>query len=169
MMRNTILTLLILILLSHPLFSQIYVAPDGDDNNPGTIQLPYGTFPKAIMEAMPGDTIYARGGVYDIISTITISASKSGTANQIYTLTAYQNEIPILDFSGQPFGSKGISLRANYWHIKGLHVRGAGDNGMEINFGSNNIIERCQFYENRDTGLQLSNASANNQSRRNWF
>ncbi|MDZ7319627.1 MAG: T9SS type A sorting domain-containing protein, partial [candidate division KSB1 bacterium] len=38
----------------------------------------------------------------------------------------------------------------------------AGDNGMEINFGSHNIIERCAFYENRDSGLQLSNGSAEN-------
>jgi hypothetical protein len=34
---------------------------------------------------------------------------------------------------------------------------------MNIDFGSNNIIENCRFYENRDSGLQLSNGSANNQ------
>ena len=33
---------------------------------------------------------------------------------------------------------------------------------MNIDFGSNNIIEKCQFYENRDSGLQLGNGSANN-------
>lgn len=53
-------------------------------------------------------------------------------------------------------------MRSNYWHIKGLHIKGAGDNGMELNFASNNIIEQCAFYENRDTGLQLSHGSANN-------
>ncbi|MBN1348326.1 right-handed parallel beta-helix repeat-containing protein [candidate division KSB1 bacterium] len=116
----------------------------------------------AISATMPGDTIYVRGGTYEITSTITISAAKSGTEDQLITLTAFNDEIPILDFSNQAFGSKGISIRSNYWHIKALQVKGAGDNGMEINFGSNNIIEQCAFYENRDTGLQLSNGSADN-------
>lgn len=150
------------LILINLLSAQRYIAPNGDDTNPGTKEQPFGTFPKAISEAMPGDTIYVRGGTYNLTTTITISASKSGTEYQLITLTAFNDEIPILDFSGQSFGSKGISLRSNYWHIKGLQIKGAGDNGMEINFGSNNIIEQCTFYENRDTGLQLSNGSANN-------
>jgi hypothetical protein len=162
MVKKVLISVLYLLIFTHLLYAQIYVAPDGDDTNPGTIQQPYKTFPKAILEAIPGDTIYARGGVYDILNTIIITAVKSGTENQYYTLTAYNNEEPILDFSAQSLGSKGISLRANYWHIKGLQITGAGDNGMEINFGSNNIIERCQFYRNRDTGLQLSQGSAHN-------
>jgi hypothetical protein len=146
------------------LFSQIYIAPipDGSDSNPGTLEQPFGTFAKAISEAAAGDTIYVRGGVYNLTNTITITAVKSGSDSLMYTLKAYGREQPILDFSAQSFGSKGISLKANYWHIIGLQVKGAGDNGMEINFGSNNIIDRCQFYENRDTGLQLSYGSANN-------
>jgi hypothetical protein len=146
----------------HLLFAQKYIAPNGNDANPGTIEQPFGTFSRAISVATPGDTIYVRGGTYFLTSTITISAAKSGTAEQLITLTAFQDEIPILDFSAQKLGDRGISLRANYWHIKGLQIKGAGDNGMEINFGSHNIIERCTFYENRDSGLQLSNGSANN-------
>lgn len=144
-------------------FAQIYIAPDGDDANPGTKEQPFGTLPKAISEVTPGDTIYVRGGTYEITETIFITAVKNGSEDQLVTMTAFQNEIPLLDFSEQRFGDKGISLRANYWHIRGLQIKGAGDNGMEINFGSNNIIERCAFFENRDTGLQLSNGSANNQ------
>lgn len=161
-MKKIVLLFFCLLIFTNILSAQKYIAPDGDDANPGTIELPFGTFPKAISEAMPGDTIYVRGGTYDITSTITISAAKSGTENQLITLTAFNNEIPILDFSGQSFGGKGISLRSNYWHIKGLQIKGAGDNGMEINFGSHNLIEQCAFFENRDTGLQLSNGSADN-------
>jgi hypothetical protein len=161
-MKIFVLTVLCLLVFANHLYAQLYIAPDGDDANSGTIDQPFGTFPKAILEAMPGDTIYVRGGVYDITSTITITAVKNGSENQLYTLTAYNDEVSILDFSAQSMGSKGISLRANYWHIKGLQVTGAGDNGMEINFGSNNIIERCEFYRNRDSGLQLSQGSSNN-------
>lgn len=161
-MKKFILSTISILVFANFLHAQIYVAPGGDDNNPGTIDHPFETFPKAISVVMPGDTIYARGGVYDIPTTISINYSQSGTSNQFCTLTAYKDEVPILDFSGQSFGDKGISLKANYWYIKGLQIKGAGDNGMEINFGSYNMIEQCQFYRNRDTGLQLSNLSAHN-------
>jgi hypothetical protein len=161
-MARIIFTILCILIFSNYFYGQIYIAPDGDDNDSGTIDQPFATFTKAISEITPGDTIYARGGIYNLINTITINFVQSGSPNQFCTLTAYKDEVPILDFSAQSFGSKGISLKANYWHIKGLQVTGAGDNGMEINFGSNNVIEQCQFYRNRDTGLQLSNLSAKN-------
>jgi hypothetical protein len=161
-MKKIVLIFLLLLITVNQNFAQWYIATNGDDNNPGTIDSAFATFPKAILEANAGDTIYVRGGVYNLTNTITITAVKNGSDSLFYTLKAYNNEVPVLDFSSQSFGSKGISLQANYWHIKGLQVKGAGDNGMNINFGSNNIIEQCQFYENRDTGLQLSNGSANN-------
>jgi hypothetical protein len=159
---KVIFSYLCLFFLANWVNAQIYIAPNGNDENPGTFKEPFGTFTKAISEALAGDTIYVRGGVYDLNSTIIITAVKNGTEDQLFTLTAYKDELPLLDFSAQSLGSKGISLKANYWHIKGLQIKGAGDNGMEIDFGSNNIIERCVFFENRDTGLQISNGSANN-------
>lgn len=161
-MKKLFFLFLLQTIFTNLLSAQKYVAPDGNDANPGTITQPFGNFAKAIAEAMPGDTIYVRGGTYHLTSTITISAAKSGTAEKLVTMSAFKDEVPLSDFSAQSLGSKGISLRANYWHIIGLHIKGAGDNGMEINFGSNNIIERCVFFENRDSGLQLSNGSANN-------
>ncbi len=157
-----ILVCLWFIVFTPPVLAQKYVAADGDDANPGTFEQPFGTIAKAVAEVLPGDTIYVRGGVYALTSTITISAAKSGTEDRAITLTAFAGEVPLLDFSGQPNGAKGISLRANYWHIRGLQIKGAGDNGMEINFGSHNLIANCAFFENRDSGLQLSNGSANN-------
>lgn len=143
--------------------AQIFIATNGSDDSLGTIDKPYASFPKAISQTSPGDTIYVRGGVYNLVTTITINAAQSGTEEYFCTLMAYQDELSVLDFSAQAFGSKGISLRADYWHIKGLHITMSGDNGMDINSGSNNIIEQCQFYRNKDTGLQLSNGSADNQ------
>ena len=113
-MKKIVLFFLCFIIFTKILLAQKYIAPNGDDANPGTMELPFATFPKAISEAMAGDTIYVRGGTYNLTTTITISAAKSGTEDQLITLTAFNDEIPILDFSGQPFGSKGISLRSNY-------------------------------------------------------
>jgi hypothetical protein len=58
--------------------------------------------------------------------------------------------------------NRGIQLSGSYWHIKGLDIYKAGDNGIIIQ-GTYNRVELCNFYENRDTGLQLSNNAANNQ------
>jgi hypothetical protein len=162
MLKKIIFTNYYLLFLTNLLSAQIYIAPNGQDTYPGTIDSAYATFPKAINEAMAGDTIYVRGGTYNLTSTITISAVKNGTEELMYTLAAYENEVPLLDFSAQAFGSRGVVLKANYWHFKGLNIKGAGDNGLNIDFGMNNIIENCSFYENRDSGVQLGNGSANN-------
>ncbi|MGB2866833.1 MAG: right-handed parallel beta-helix repeat-containing protein [Bacteroidota bacterium] len=137
-----------------------YVAVTGSDTNPGTIDLPFLTVPKAISSVAAGDTIYVRGGLYPIASTINIS--KSGTGTAPYRLYAYPGERPLLDFSSTALGSRGISLSGKYWHVKGFDIKGAGDNGMILS-GSNNIVEWCSFSENRDTGLQISSGGSNNQ------
>ncbi len=41
-----------------------YVAPNGNDNNPGTLASPFQTLPAAISAASPGDEILLRGGTY---------------------------------------------------------------------------------------------------------
>jgi len=137
------------------------VATNGNDMNPGTLDSPLATVSKAVSLSSPGDTIFVRGGIHP--GTTTISISKSGTAQSKYYLLAFPQERPVFDFSSQPLGQRGFSLKADHWFIQGLEIKGAGDNGMEINRGSYNRIERCAFYENRDTGLQLSNGAAHNE------
>lgn len=155
-------TFLLSLLFSTPrLFAQIFVSPTGNDSNPGTIDLPLKTIPTAITSSQPGDTIFLRGGTYFLNTTISIS--RNGSSESMYQLFAYQEERPLLDYSSMPVNSsnRGISLSGSYWHIMGLDIKGAGDNGMNIS-GSNNTIEFCSFYENRDTGLQLGNGASNN-------
>jgi hypothetical protein len=42
-----------------------------------------------------------------------------------------------------------------------LDIKGAGDNGMNVS-GSNNIVEFCALYENRDSGMQIGGGASNN-------
>jgi len=42
----------------------LYIAPNGDDSNPGTITAPFKTFRPALSLAEPGDVIFVRGGAY---------------------------------------------------------------------------------------------------------
>lgn len=148
--------------LLHPDAQPYYVAVNGNDDNDGTEGKPFKTIEKAISLVQPGETIYVRGGRYELLSTI--SVSESGRGDAMITLKAYPGERPILDFSGQELGgsNRGIMLTGNYWFIRGFDITGAGDNGMKIEGGSNNIIENCAFYRNRDSGLQIDNGASNN-------
>lgn len=117
----------------------------------------------AVANVTPGETIYIRGGNYVFNSTINLNIN--GTNANIISLMAYpdDSERPKFDFSSMSESSsnRGIQLNGNYWHVKGIDVHGAGDNGMFIR-GSHNLIEFCTFYENRDTGLQIGNGASNN-------
>ncbi len=43
---------------------EYYVAPNGNDSNPGTLAEPWATPVKASQAAQAGDTVYFREGVY---------------------------------------------------------------------------------------------------------
>ncbi|MGY5355881.1 right-handed parallel beta-helix repeat-containing protein [Wenyingzhuangia sp. IMCC45467] len=116
----------------------------------------------ALSSVNAGETILITGGTYVINSRITIS--NSGTnGNTIKLLPKEGTGRPKFDFSSMSESSsnQGIILNANFWHIKGIDVFNAGDNGLQVR-GSNNIIEFCTFSECSDTGLQIDNGAANN-------
>ncbi|MGP4010658.1 carbohydrate-binding protein [Streptomyces sp. 4N124] len=138
-----------------PTGSALYVAPNGTDSAAGTQAAPT-TLTSAISRISAGGTIYLRGGTYNQASTVTIPAGNNGSASARTTLAAYPGETPVLNFSAQSESSsnRGLQLNASYWHIKGLIVERAGDNGIFVG-GSNNVVERTVTRFNRDTGLQL--------------
>jgi len=135
--------------------AQIYVSPDGNDNNPGTFELPFKTLTKAVSVSGPDSLIYMRGGVYN--ESTTIRLNRSGQENLYIKIWNYPGELPILDFTNQPqsTSSRGIQISHNYWYLKGLEIRYAKDNGIHIS-GWYNIIEACRIYGCEDTGLQIS-------------
>jgi hypothetical protein len=144
-----------------------YVATDGNNSATGLdINLPLATISMAMTKIVPGDTIYVRGGTFVCTAQITISSNGIDTLMRS-CLLAYPGERPLLDFSsmGTPRVSgsaDGIRLTGKYWYIKGLDIKGAPHNGIQINGGSYNIIEFCSMYENRNTGMQLSNLASYN-------
>lgn len=149
------------IFITNLLFSANYfVATTGNNANDGlTLDKPFASIESAISRAVAGDVIWVRGGTYKHSSTISIS--KSGSQTDTIFMLAYENEKPVLDFSGTAFGKKGISLSGNYWKIKGFEEKFAGDNGLGIS-GSYNTIDQCSFHDNKDTGLQLNGGAHNN-------
>ncbi|WP_433316506.1 RICIN domain-containing protein [Micromonospora sp. CA-269861] len=88
-----------------------YVAPGGDDANPGTLQSPFRTLQRArdvvrtINASMTGDVnVYLRGGTYPVSSTIEFGPSDSGTNGYRVIYGAYPNEKPVLDGAVQVTG-----------------------------------------------------------------
>ncbi|MEU6918829.1 carbohydrate-binding protein [Streptomyces olindensis] len=136
----------------------LYVAPNGTDGAAGTQSAPT-TLTSAIGRVAAGGTIYLRGGTYRHTQTVTIPAGRNGTAGDRTELFAYPGETPVLDFSAQSEdpANRGLAVNASYWHVKGVVVQRAGDNGIFLS-GSNNVIERTVTRFNRDSGLQLSRA-----------
>jgi hypothetical protein len=143
-----------------PTGSTLYVAPNGSDSAPGTITQPT-TLTSAITRITAGGIIYMRAGTYNFSTGVTIARGNNGTSSARKQIFAYQNEVPVLNFSAQATDSanRGLTMNGHYWHVKGLIVERAGDNGIFIG-GNNNIVERTITRFNRDTGLQLGRHSS---------
>ncbi len=157
-------SLLLAFLTSTSCGKTFFVSPTGNDGNAGTLEFPFKTLQKAVTLSTltPGDTIFMRGGVFQCSTSVSIS--KSGNASARYVLSSYPGERAVVDFVLTPSTStsRGFTVSGSYWHIYGLDILRARDNGMYVS-GSNNIVEFCSFSENGDTGLQLGGGASNNQ------
>ncbi|AVR45660.1 hypothetical protein C7S20_10525 [Christiangramia fulva] len=116
----------------------------------------------ALDEPKPGDSIVVHAGTYKLDERFYINDSGESD-NKIYLIGDTSGERPLLDFSAMEENSsnQGIVLKADNWHLKGLRIYNAGDNGMQVR-GNDNIIEFCSFSECSDTGLQLDDGASNN-------
>lgn len=155
--------LFVFISLSGTIFStSYYVSTEGNDSYAGTRDNPFKSIPVAIGKAVAGDTISITSGTYSFSTPVKIG--KNGTSEKRIHLIGSKDSRPVLNFSSMSLagGNQGIILNGDYWHIKGLIIKGAGDNGLLIQGGSNNTIEFCDFLDNRDSGCQLKGGASNN-------
>jgi hypothetical protein len=157
------------------------VAPDGKDTNPGTKESPFASIQRAQQAVSPGDTVYIRGGIYqmkesDIARRDSFLASivhldKDGGKNKPISYLAYPGERPVFDCSQvKPHGLR-ISVfrvRASWIHIKGLEVTGvqvtATGHTQSIcfeNLGDHNIYENLSMHDGQAIGLFISRGSDN--------
>ena len=81
----------------------LYVAPDGDDANPGTMDAPFATLDRAREEVrkkndeMTDDLhVYLRAGTYRLSETVTFTAEDSGENGHRIYYEAYPGETPVL-------------------------------------------------------------------------
>jgi parallel beta-helix repeat protein len=107
--RSVLLTVLVPALaFSAPVV--LYVSPQGDDANPGTIEQPLATPQRARdlirevrrkQDAFSGAVVEFRGGTYYWLESLALSEADSGTAAAPIVYRAYRDEKPIL-VGGRP-------------------------------------------------------------------
>jgi hypothetical protein len=116
-----------------------FVAAGGDDANPGTFEKPWATANHAAKVLRAGQTVYIRGGVYELPHQVL--PDDSGRADAWITYAAYPGEVPILDASAidntraglfsHDAGSFNIERKA-YIRVIGLTVRNSHQAGFMV-------------------------------------
>ena len=84
--------------------ADFYIAPDGDDGNPGTEEAPFATLARAreavrrvAARGLERDVIVLlRGGVYDLPEPVVFEPQDSGTERYSVTYAAYPGETPVI-------------------------------------------------------------------------
>jgi hypothetical protein len=142
--------------------NDLWLAPKGSDSASGTESDPLATLTGAQSKWSAGKTIWLKPGTYAWSTTQKLS--KAGSAASPINVFAAPGERPVIDFSGQPrndSSARGIQISGSYWHLKGFDVMKAGDNCIHIS-GSNNTIEWIAVHGCCDSGLQITDANASN-------
>ena len=125
-----------------------YVAPNGNNNDPGTINKPWRHINYATTNNIvkPGDTIYVRGGTYPEY----IPQQISGTQGKYITYRNYPGETPIITDPGDGRSWRWQIVDQSYIRIEGFTFHNYTKGALQIRATSseayyievvNNIIE----------------------------
>jgi pectate disaccharide-lyase len=134
-----------------------YVATNGNDAAAGTAtNTAWRTPERSIGAVNAGDTLYVFGGTY--VLTGQVKTAKAGTAVNPCKLWAYPGERPYFNATNLSSGTKAVYISKDFWHVKGIEVGLAPDNGMIVTSGSN-TIEGCVFHDNQNDGLTIGSTT----------
>ncbi|QSG11333.1 hypothetical protein HSBGL_0903 [Halapricum desulfuricans] len=117
-----------------------YLAPDGDDTNPGTESEPFGTLQTLLSTLAAGDLGYVRGGTY-YPTGFADGSGQQGTDTAHIRLEGYPGEDVVFDFGNDTYG--GLRLwDCAYWELRNFTVRNAPSYGIYL-FGDtqNTLVE----------------------------
>ncbi len=130
-----------------------YVAPDGNDSNPGTQTQPWQTIQKAATILVAGETVYIRAGTYPE----RIIPQNSGSDDQhTITYAAYPGEPVTIDGNGIPIpddeGLFHISGK-NYLRLSGVRVVNSAYAGIFAENSSYITVEKNHTYNTTSSGI----------------
>ena len=159
-----------------------YYVGGTNDNGSGTSAddpISANAFAGKLIDLKPGNIVYVMPGTHTLTNTWALGRMGNSEVTGEYVNGAYDDYIifkpydasqeTVLSFYNQPFAStaRGVHIYGNYYYWTGIDVCGAGDNGLYIG-GSYNVVENCEFYDNRDTGLQLGRNYSSNSNIKAW-
>lgn len=175
------LLLLVLACAASSPAAEWFVAPDGDDAAPGSLDHPFASVRRAQNAAAAGDTVFLRGGCYrmseaDIALRKGIFASvvvldKSGEPGRPITYRAFPPEQPVFDFRDV----RPKDQRVAAFHVTGswLHLSGIEVTGVQVTIpthtqsicfesnGSHNVFERLAMHDGQAIGIYHVRGSDN--------
>jgi len=153
---------LLLTVFSPHVSAEVYfVAPEGNDQNPGTQAMPWQTIGKANASVQPGDVIYLRQGRYRE----TIQPVNSGEENQPIIFSGFEDELAVIHSRPQGVNLSGLA----YIVIRGLYFEACDYFVRSYPGGCNHCIVQDNIM-NQQTGwcgIEIGDRSSYNQVLRN--
>jgi hypothetical protein len=122
-----------------------YIAPNGSNNNAGSINTPWLTLEYAAQRAGPGDTVYVRAGIYYPQSSIQLNSINSPEAPILFS--AFPGEIAVIDGSRTANVSDVFTVRGQYYEIHGFEIRKARRSGINLFTGSHIRVTGNTIYD----------------------
>ncbi|MBI2301991.1 MAG: right-handed parallel beta-helix repeat-containing protein, partial [Armatimonadetes bacterium] len=106
--------------------AELFVAPDGDDDNPGSADKPFRTITRGVKELLPGDTLTVRGGTYREA----VEIEKYGTAEKPILVRAAPGETVVIKGSEliKEWTADGETWKSTGWtreNVEKLYAHGA--------------------------------------------
>ncbi len=148
--------------VSYRSFTQdtIYVSKDGSADNEGTSFADAVDLVTALSYAAAGQTVVLKAETYELESKLKIERGRCGREDAYITVETdpESSEYAVLDFKKT---GEGMEIWGDYWHFDRINVTNSksGSKGCQLS-GDHNILERMNFYNNGNSGLQISGSSA---------
>ncbi|MDF3070055.1 MAG: Pectate lyase [Polyangiaceae bacterium] len=154
--------------------AEYYVAPTGNDSSEGNEAAPFATLQKGSDVAKAGDTVWLRGGTYQVSKQIKLNKSGQSDAMRI-KFFAFQGERPVLDFAtyqttNRAADVEGVAITGSWLHLKGIEVKNVpmdGDgshsnSGVRSRGASNNTFELLDIHHVSGPGLFIDGGQGGN-------
>lgn len=167
--RCALLSIIIVLFNLSVFGATYYLAPTGSDSNSGTITSPWFTLNKAWTVIKAGDIVYLRGGTYSYDSQ-QVLRGKNGTSGSLITISAYNNEVPILSKSSSYPATYGIYFKGDYFRWYKIAIAGytqpngdVNSHGLRVEDSNYNTFESLDVYNN-GIGMAIFNSVGTNHS-----
>jgi PKD repeat protein len=139
---SVLLCVLLLAFCGTALATDIFIATNGNDGNPGTITQPLATLHQAVLNASAGDTIYFRAGSYN--QNLYWDFGANGSAGNYITIQAYDGDLTATMYNTEEL----LSLFGRtYVKVIGMEFR-TGSNVVHIHGGAHHVyVQRCYIHD----------------------